>query len=140
MQRLAEIASHEQYRQIGGIGKGGHASFFWRWPSTHSHTAHDGYPAYVMGLLPRNIQPQLKKTNCNLRGMIKAKLNTLRSKEYIAQCHVESLTRFFAVPKGVSGIRMVYDATQSGLNEALWSPNFQLPTMDTLARAVSSSA
>lgn len=30
---------------------------------------------------------------------------------------------------------MVYDGTASGLNNALWAPNFSLPTMDLAARA-----
>jgi hypothetical protein len=29
---------------------------------------------------------------------------------------------------------MVYDATRSGLNDALWSPNFGLPTVESLLR------
>lgn len=31
---------------------------------------------------------------------------------------------------------MVYDASQSELNDALWAPNFQLPTVDILARGL----
>jgi hypothetical protein len=42
---------------------------------------------------------------------------------------VSSLTSFFAVPKGTAGIRVVYDATRSGLNDAIWAPNFFLPTI-----------
>eukprot|EP00978_Attheya_sp_CCMP212_P036262 scaffold163017_cov34-Attheya_sp.AAC.2 len=32
---------------------------------------------------------------------------------------------------------MVYDATQSGLNEALWAPNFPMPMLSSLMRMVS---
>ena len=35
---------------------------------------------------------------------------------------------YFAVPKGDSDIRVVFDGTSCGLNESLWSPNFFLPT------------
>ena len=35
---------------------------------------------------------------------------------------------YFAVPKGDNDIRVVFDGTSCGLNEALWSPNFFLPT------------
>lgn len=45
---------------------------------------------------------------------------------------MKSLTSFFAVPKGEGDIRVVYDATRSGLNNAIWTPNFCLPTMDTV--------
>lgn len=40
-----------------------------------------------------------------------------------------SLTSFFAVPKGTDDIRIVYDTTKSGLNNAIWTPKFFLPTM-----------
>ena len=53
---------------------------------------------------------------------------------------VRSLTNYFAVPKvvldgNVVDVRMVYDGTKSGLNDALWSPNFCLPTIDTVLQA-----
>ena len=47
---------------------------------------------------------------------------------------MNSLTGFFAVPKGADDIRIVYDATACGLNNALWSPNFFLPTIDSVLR------
>jgi len=47
---------------------------------------------------------------------------------------VRSLTSFFAVPKAGTDIRVVYDATQYGLNDALWAPNFFLPTVDSILR------
>jgi len=47
---------------------------------------------------------------------------------------VKSLTSFFAVPKAGTGIRVVYDATQCGLNDALWAPNFFLPMVDSILR------
>ena len=31
---------------------------------------------------------------------------------------------------------MVYDATSSGLNDAVWAPWFPMPTVETLLRAV----
>lgn len=39
---------------------------------------------------------------------------------------------FFAVPKGTDDIRVVYDATKSGLNSAIWAPNFMLPTATSI--------
>lgn len=38
----------------------------------------------------------------------------------------------------VDEIRMVYDATKSGLNEAVWVPWFSLPTIDCQLRDVES--
>lgn len=47
---------------------------------------------------------------------------------------VRSLTNYFLVikileDKEVKDVRMVYDASRSGLNAVLWAPNFGLPTM-----------
>ena len=71
---------------------------------------------------------------------MKGKLATVREKGYIQPGHVESLTGYFAVPKGTSDIRMVYDATRSGLNAALWTPSFALPTADDLTDLISSDS
>jgi hypothetical protein len=57
-------------------------------------------------------------------------------KGYIRPGKVKSLTGYFGVPKGLADIRMVFDASRSGLNDALWSPNFDLPTVETLLRGV----
>lgn len=37
----------------------------------------------------------------------------------------------FDVPKGDADIRMVYDGSKSGLNDALWAPWFPLPTAES---------
>ena len=51
---------------------------------------------------------------------------------------VKSFTHFFPVPKTwkvegskrvTDNIRMVYDATRSGLNKAVWAPWFPMPTV-----------
>ena len=47
---------------------------------------------------------------------------------------MKSITGFFDVPKGDSDICMVYNATKCGLNDALWTPNFFLPTIDLILR------
>ncbi|KAL7576966.1 hypothetical protein ACA910_006722 [Epithemia clementina (nom. ined.)] len=41
---------------------------------------------------------------------------------------------YFAVPKGYSNVRMVYDGTKSGLNSCLYAPWFYLPDLDGLVR------
>ncbi len=42
------------------------------------------------------------------------------------------MTGYFAVPKVKVEIRMVFDASCSGLNAALWDLNFGLPTVESL--------
>ena len=67
---------------------------------------------------------------------MKAKLDKVRKRRYIAPGFVSSLTSFFAVPKGSNEIRMVYDASLSGLNDSIWVPRFPLPTIRTHLRSV----
>jgi hypothetical protein len=43
---------------------------------------------------------------------------------------------FFAVPKGDTDMRLVYNSTSSGLNAHLWAPWFALPTICALLRAL----
>jgi hypothetical protein len=67
---------------------------------------------------------------------VKSKLDKFQKRGYVVPGQVESLTSFFAVPKGEDDIRMVFDGTDSGLNDSIWVPRFPLPTMVTLLRAV----
>jgi hypothetical protein len=48
---------------------------------------------------------------------------------------IQSCLECFEVDKG-SNIRLVYNETSCGLNDALWSPNFWLPTPATAARTL----
>ena len=58
----------------------------------------------------------------------------MQSRCYILPGEVNSLTGFFAVPKGEDDIQIVYNATTCGLNAALWAPNFALPRIDLVLR------
>ena len=64
------------------------------------------------------------------------KLNKVQRRRYIAKGYVVSLTSFFAVPKGEADIRMVYDATISGLNNSMWVPRFAMSNLETHLRVV----
>jgi hypothetical protein len=67
---------------------------------------------------------------------MKSKLAKVRSKGYIIPGSVLPITSFFTVPKGEGNVRMVYDATKSGLNSQLWAPWFMLPTIESHLRCV----
>jgi len=110
--------------------------FFWRWPKEHQKTARDGYRPYVMGALPDFKRPQPFERDAKVREKVASKLQGIRDKKYIDKGEVQSLTSYFCVPKGESDIRMVYDATRSGLNQSLWAPNFGMPNVDTLVRGI----
>lgn len=118
----------------------GSTLFFWRWPKALRGLARDGHPQWVKGPLPCNKKPQRRVRDPVLQVQVGNKLIAARSKGYIIKGHVASLTSYFAVPKGTSDIRMVYDATKSGLNQALWAPTFPLPGAEPLTDMLDANA
>jgi hypothetical protein len=62
---------------------------------------------------------------------MKKKLEKVRRLRYITPGTMHSLTSFFAVHKGDSNIRMVYDGTKIGLNGSMWAPWFAMPTVES---------
>eukprot|EP00957_Ditylum_brightwellii_P161852 12323317-Ditylum_brightwellii.AAC.1 len=63
---------------------------------------------------------------------MESKLLKIQQRRYMTQGLVLSIMRFFPVPKGENDICMVYDGTDSGLSDAVWVPNFGLPTINTV--------
>jgi len=109
---------------------------FWRWPLEHRHAIRDGVTPWLSCPQPRWLVPQRNEKDPNLRAAMRKKLDKIRKLGYIRPGEVKSLTSFFSVPKGDNDIRMVYDGTKSGLNDAMWAPWFALPTIETHLRAV----
>jgi hypothetical protein len=62
----------------------------------------------------------------------------VRRPGYINPCNIQSLTDCFDVPKG-ENIRMVYNGTSSGLNDALWAP-FYLPSAESASSLINYSS
>ena len=58
--------------------------------------------------------------------MVKNKKEKVQNRRYITSGTVFSLTTFLYMPKGDSGIRLVYDLTICGLNEVLWDPKLYI--------------
>jgi hypothetical protein len=114
----------------------GSALFIWHWPEEFRLEARDGTPIQISGELPQNRHPQSVERVQFMHDKMTLKIENIRAKGYIAPGRVASLTGFFAVPKGESDIRMVYDATASGLNDSLWAPSFGLPTVDAMLRSI----
>ena len=109
--------------------------FFWRWAPEFQTFARDGIPVcWLPGKLPQNKKPQPEVKDKMVKSQMTAKLDKVRQRGYVKEGHVKSLIRFFAVPKGLSDIRMVYDGTASGFNDSVWVPSFGLPTVETLLR------
>lgn len=114
----------------------GSRPFHWRWPEWYRSTIRDGLEVYLDGNPPAYRKPQKDEKDPKIKEAMKHKLNKVRVRRYITKGNVVSLTSFFAVPKGESDIRMVYDGTKSGLNDVMWVPRFGLPTIDTHLRSI----
>ncbi|KAL7565118.1 hypothetical protein ACA910_005125 [Epithemia clementina (nom. ined.)] len=84
----------------------------------------------------RAIEPQRNLGDSNMVKMISEKILDVRMKGYVAPGTCTATKNFFAVPKGDSDIRMVYDGTKSGLNESLYAPWFPLPDTEGLIRTL----
>jgi hypothetical protein len=109
----------------------GSTPFFWRWKPEYVERIRDGVPVYFKTIPPRNLRPQRDASTNEMRELMGKKLEKIMDRCYIAPGLVKSLTSFFAVPKGESDVRMVFNGTESGLNESIWVPGFGLPTART---------
>ena len=114
----------------------GSTLFFWRWPDPRQRLAAlRGIPVRVAGRFPRNRRKQ-RPPAPDKRALVASKLDTVRDRGYVGAGNIVSLTDYFDVPKGESDIRMVYNVTSSGLNNAIWAPPFWLPTAASALRCM----
>ena len=93
----------------------------------------DGTALWVSGRLPTNTHSRqtVPRDHITLER-VKEKLGKVIERKYVSPQEVVNVTSFFDVPKGEDDIRMVYDFTASKLNDALWAPNFWLPSIDNI--------
>lgn len=117
--------------------KGGSTLFFWRWPSEFQNAARDGATIRVRSPLPSNRTKQRKEKDEEACKKVEKKLRKVVDVRYMDAGKVTSLTDYHWVPKAKTDIRMVYNGTSSGLNEAVWVPNYALPTIDSVLDCVS---
>ena len=86
-------------------------------------------PIFVQSALPRSKKGvKLPHFDNVTRMLVSSKVTTMVAKSYLETGPVRTCLHYFAVPKGEDDIRVVFDGTSCGLNDALWSPNFFLPT------------
>ena len=114
----------------------GSTPFFWRWPGEYEEIIMSGLKLWMMDKLEPWTEAQRPPRDALNKEKVMAKLADIRKKGYVEVGQVESLISFFDVAKGKEDIRMVYDGTKSGLNDALWAPWFPLPTVETMLRSV----
>ena len=107
---------------------GGSRPFFWRWGREYWQEARDGAKVWVKGDLPSCKEKQRVPREKDIYDQVKKKVTKVRKRGYLGEGLVNSLTSFFEVMKVLNDIRMVYNATSSGLNDAVWAPWFSLPT------------
>lgn len=111
----------------------GSTVLFWRWPKFIQEELRDGLRAWFRQRdLPEYWGRQRWPEDLQQRQQLQEKIHKVIKRGYISPGFVKSLTGFFAVPKGTEDICVVYDATKSGLNNAIWTPNFFLPTATTV--------
>lgn len=130
-------------RALGGTfweWNAGSAIFFWRWPKCLWQELRDGVKVWFRRRELPNYWGRQQWPDCREnREQLEEKIQKVVNRCYIKPGYVKSLTSFFAVPKGEGDIRVVYDATRSGLNEAIWSPNFFLSTMSAVLASADDS-
>ena len=101
--------------------------FFWRSQPEIKNDLRDGTSLWCyVDKLPQNTnKPQKIPRNLEVFELMVEKIVKVRSRNYIGKWgKIVNLSHYFPVPKGSNDIRMVYDLTKSGLNDALWHPGF----------------
>ncbi len=86
------------------------------------------------------MQLQPKEKDVEIRSKVQQKLQNVRDKRYILPGSVANVTSYFMLPKGDSYIRLVYDATKSGLNKCIWVPSFMLPPTEAMTDCLTASS
>ena len=94
---------------------------------------------YVSGSLPQGRRRKSLKLTDDQREVVAKKIDGMVNRRYLTEGHVTSSLHYFAVPKGTTDVRIVYDGTSCGLNESLWAPNFFLPSSKSAALVLSFS-
>ena len=114
----------------------GSGVFFWRWPTEYIRDVALGVPPLWTGVPRQVLEPQQGLGDEDTISKIKEKLDDVRQKKYVGPGQWKATMNYFAVPKGETDIRMVYDGTKSGLNDCLYAPWFPLPDADVLIRTL----
>jgi hypothetical protein len=114
----------------------GSTLFFWRWTPEYQGRARDGVKVFIQGTLARYLGHQPKPKDETKLEQVREKLAKVRERGYIEAGTVLSLMGYFDVQKTLFDIRLVYDATKCLLNDAVWAPNFFIPSPDSLYNAL----
>jgi hypothetical protein len=116
---------------------------YFRFPIRYRRAARDGEDIRFETEGPSTKQRQPEISDPAVREVVRSKIKKVIRRRYMVSTTEEflkSLIKYFNVPKGEKDVRIVYDATASGLNNAVWAPPFWLPTIDSLLRALDGDA
>lgn len=111
---------------------GGSTLFFWCWPLSQKKYTREGYPIQITGPLPCYKVPLCREQHPTVCKQMRKKLQFVRNRRYTQNAYAASLTSYFSVLKGQYDIRMVCNATKSGLNKVIWVPNFSLSSIEAI--------
>jgi hypothetical protein len=114
---------------------GGSRPFFWNWGEEFQEDMVKGMRMWIRESLVPWTRRQRPPDN-GILPLVLDKINVIQDRRYVACGEIESLMNYFAVSKGDTDVRVVYDGTLSGLNGSLWAPYFPLPTLQSHLRIV----
>jgi hypothetical protein len=105
---------------------------FWRWPQESQIWAREGLPITLTSPPVPYRRPQPRKPDESIVAAVRSKFDKFRARGYVTKGPVQGLTSYFTVPKGDGNVRVVFDGTNSGLNDIIWTPSFSLPSANAL--------
>ena len=96
----------------------------------------DGVSPWIKEAPPIWMRPKRRDNDPSVRLKVGNKMSKLVARGYITEGVILANTSFFSVPNGINNIYMVFDATDSGIYDSLWAPNFMLSSMGSLLMMV----
>lgn len=114
----------------------GSTLLYWRWHSELQEIAKHGFTPYIIADLPNSFKRPLTPKQ-NVYTKILSKVTKALSRGYLVPMKsylVKNLIDYFGVEKAIVDIRVVFNGTSCGFNDAVWAPNFWLPTAKSMTR------
>jgi len=117
----------------------GSALLYWRWSQETQIFAREGFQPFISGKLP-NTTKKASTPKQPVFDKIYSKIKKALQRNYLKLVNdpkqVHNVIDYFGVAKGESDVRVVFNGTSCGLNDAVWAPNFWLPTAKSMVRAL----